>query len=110
MANTRKGGRMMNALLLNLYIKLQNLASREGGQDMVECALVTALHAFGWVVGVKSTASAMNTAFQGIGTMLGSYVSWLLSSNTPLGHHPGFLYENPEVYNFGHYGWMYSPL
>jgi len=65
----------MNTLLLKLYIKFQDLASHEEGQDMVEYALVTALLGFGWVVGIKSVASALNTAFQGVSTTLGSYVS-----------------------------------
>jgi pilus assembly protein Flp/PilA len=65
----------MNTLLLKLYIKFQDLASREEGQDMVEYALVTALLGFGWVVGIKSVATALNNAFQGVSTTLGSYVS-----------------------------------
>jgi len=66
---------IMNTLLLKLYIKFQDLASREEGQDMVEYALVTALLGFGWVVGIKSVATALNNAFQGVSTTLGSYVS-----------------------------------
>jgi pilus assembly protein Flp/PilA len=63
---------IMNTLLLKLYIKLQDLASREEGQDMVEYALVCALLGFGWVMGTKSVASALSTAFSGISTTLGS--------------------------------------
>ena len=48
----------MNTMLLKLYVKFQDLASREEGQDLVEYALVVALIAFG-----------------GISTTLGSYVS-----------------------------------
>ena len=66
---------IINTLLLKLYIKLQDLASREEGQDMVEYALVGALLGFGWVLGTKSVASALTTAFSGISTTLGSYVS-----------------------------------
>jgi pilus assembly protein Flp/PilA len=65
----------MNALLLNLLIKFQDLSSREEGQDMVEYALVVALIAFGAAAGVKSLATGLNTAFRGISTTLGSYVS-----------------------------------
>jgi pilus assembly protein Flp/PilA len=65
----------MNTLLLKLYIKFQNLANREEGQDLVEYALVVALIAFGATVGMKSLADGLNKAFQGISTTLGSYVS-----------------------------------
>ena len=65
----------MNDVLLRLYIAVQTLAVSEDGQDMVEYALVTALLAFGWVAGVKSVATALNTAFQGLSTNLGSYIS-----------------------------------
>ena len=33
----------MNTMLLKLYVKFQDLASREEGQDLVEYALVVAL-------------------------------------------------------------------
>jgi pilus assembly protein Flp/PilA len=65
----------MNTMLLKLYVKFQDLASREEGQDLVEYALVVALIAFGATAGMKSLASGLNLAFQGISTTLGSYVS-----------------------------------
>ena len=65
----------MNTLLLKVYIKLDDLASREEGQDMVEYALITALLAFGWIAGVKNVATALNSAFSSISSQLGSYVS-----------------------------------
>jgi pilus assembly protein Flp/PilA len=65
----------MNNLLLKMYVKLQDLASREEGQDLVEYALVVALIAFGATAGMKSLAGGLNTAFQGISTTLGSYVT-----------------------------------
>jgi pilus assembly protein Flp/PilA len=65
----------MNNLLLKMYVKLQDLASREEGQDLVEYALVVALIAFGATAGMKSLATGLNTAFQGISTTLGSYVT-----------------------------------
>ncbi|MGA2534669.1 MAG: Flp family type IVb pilin [Terracidiphilus sp.] len=65
----------MNKMLLKLYVKLQDLASREEGQDLVEYALVVALIAFGATAGMKSLATGLNTAFQGISTTLGSYVT-----------------------------------
>ncbi|MGA2047626.1 MAG: Flp family type IVb pilin [Terracidiphilus sp.] len=65
----------MNTLLLRIYIKFQDLASREDGQDMVEYALMVALLSFGWVAGVKAVANALNNAFSSISSNLGTYVS-----------------------------------
>lgn len=65
----------MNTMLLKLYVKFQALASREEGQDLVEYALVVAVIAFGATAGMKGLATALNTAFSGISTKLGSYVS-----------------------------------
>jgi pilus assembly protein Flp/PilA len=44
----------MNTMLLKLYVKFQDLASREEGQDLVEYALVVALIAFGATAGMKA--------------------------------------------------------
>jgi pilus assembly protein Flp/PilA len=68
-------GHTMNTMLLKFYVKFQDLASREEGQDLVEYALVVALIAFGATAGMKALASGLNLAFQGISTTLGSYVS-----------------------------------
>lgn len=65
----------MNTMLLKLYVKLQDLATREDGQDLVEYALVVALIAFGATAGMKSLATGLNSAFTGISTTLGSYIS-----------------------------------
>ncbi len=65
----------MNSLLLKVYVKLQNLANREEGQDLVEYALVVALIAFGATAGMQALATGLNAAFQGISTTLGSYIS-----------------------------------
>jgi pilus assembly protein Flp/PilA len=65
----------MNTMLLKLYVKFQDLASREEGQDLVEYALVVALIAFGATAGMRALATGLNTAFSGISTTLGSYVS-----------------------------------
>jgi pilus assembly protein Flp/PilA len=62
----------MNNMLLNLYVKFQNLTSSEEGQDLVEYALVVALIAFGAVAGMKSLSSAINSAFSNVSTQLGS--------------------------------------
>ncbi len=65
----------MNTMLLKLFVKFQDLASREEGQDLVEYALVVALIAFGATAGMKALASGLNAAFQGISSTLGSYIS-----------------------------------
>ena len=65
----------MNNTLLKLYVKFQDLASREEGQDLVEYALVVALIAFGATAGMKALAAGLNTAFGNISTTLGSYTA-----------------------------------
>jgi pilus assembly protein Flp/PilA len=64
---------MMKSVYLNLYVKLQNLMSRDEGQDLVEYALVVALIAFGATAGMQSLAGGINTAFSNINTVLGNY-------------------------------------
>ena len=63
----------MNDTLLKLYVKFQDLASREEGQDLVEYALVVALIAFGATAGMKALATGLNTAFNNISTQLSTY-------------------------------------
>ena len=63
----------MNTMLLKLYVKFQDLASREEGQDLVEYALVVALIAFGATAGMKALANGLNTAFNNISTNLSTY-------------------------------------
>ena len=58
-----------------LYMKLQILFCSEEGQDLVEYALIVALVAFGATAGMKAMATGLNSAFKGISTTLGSYVS-----------------------------------
>ena len=65
----------MNTMLLKRYVKVQDLASREEGQDLVEYALVVALIAFGATAGMNALAGGINKAFNGISTTLGSYVA-----------------------------------
>jgi hypothetical protein len=65
----------MNTMLLKLHIRLQELATREEGQDMVEYFLMTSLLCFSWIAGTKSAAAAMNSAFLNISTSLSSYIS-----------------------------------
>jgi pilus assembly protein Flp/PilA len=65
----------MNDMLLKLYVKFQDLASREEGQDLVEYALVVALIAFGATAGMGKLAGAINTAFTNVSTHLGSAIT-----------------------------------
>jgi pilus assembly protein Flp/PilA len=65
----------MNTMLLKLYVKFQDLASREEGQDLVEYALVVALIAFGATAGMKALAGGLNTAFNNISTNLQTYTA-----------------------------------
>jgi pilus assembly protein Flp/PilA len=65
----------MNTMLLKLYVKFQDLASREEGQDLVEYALVVALIAFGATAGMSQLATGLNKAFQNISSTLGTYTS-----------------------------------
>ena len=73
--HNQQGDETMNSMLLKLYIKIQDLASREEGQDLVEYALVVALIAFGATAGMKALATGLDTAFSNISSKLGSYVS-----------------------------------
>jgi pilus assembly protein Flp/PilA len=65
----------MNTMFLKLYIKLQDLAKHEEGQDLVEYALLVALIAFGATSGMKALSTGLNHAFGNISSTLGSYVS-----------------------------------
>ena len=49
----------MNDMLLKLYVKFQDLKSREEGQDLVEYALVVALIAFGATAGMGALAGGI---------------------------------------------------
>jgi pilus assembly protein Flp/PilA len=66
------GEKKMNTMLLKLFVKFQDLMSREEGQDLVEYALVVALVAFGATIGMKTLASGLNTAFTTISSTLSS--------------------------------------
>jgi pilus assembly protein Flp/PilA len=65
----------MNTMLLKLYVKFQDLMSREEGQDLVEYALVVALIAFGATAGMKALATGINSAFTSISTQLGTAIT-----------------------------------
>lgn len=61
----------MRDKLLKLYIKAQIL-HEDGGQDLIEYALVAALIAFAAVAGMNGVAGKINEAFSTIGSKLTS--------------------------------------
>jgi pilus assembly protein Flp/PilA len=72
---------MRNATL-RLYVRiqtlrgsLQNMAAAQGGQDLIEYALVVALIAFAAAAGMSTVATNINAAFTNIGTKLTTYTS-----------------------------------
>ena len=72
----------MTNVTLKLYVKLQTLrdslrrmVADEGGQDLIEYALVVALIAFAAAAGMTTVATKINAAFTNIGTKLTTYTS-----------------------------------
>ena len=63
---------MKNAFLM-LSVRIQNLLSREEGQDLIEYALVVALIALAATAGMGTLATDINKAFTNIGNTLTSY-------------------------------------
>jgi len=59
----------MNTVILRGYVKLQNLLSREEGQDLVEYALVVAIIALGATATMKALATSISSAFGSISTI-----------------------------------------
>jgi pilus assembly protein Flp/PilA len=60
----------MNNLFLRLLVKLQTLAMREEGQDLVEYALVVGLISVAAVATLKGAATAINAVVTNITTTL----------------------------------------
>ena len=60
----------MHDKMLQFYIKLQDLMTREGGQDLVEYALVASLLSLAATAAMGSLASSINGAFAAIGAKL----------------------------------------
>jgi len=60
----------MNTLFLKMYLKAQDLLTREEGQDLVEYALLITLVALAAVAGINKVATAINTVFTNISTTL----------------------------------------
>ena len=64
---------MTNRLWM-LSVKIQNLLSREEGQDLVEYALIVALISLAAITGMKNLAGDINNAFNTVGNTLSSTV------------------------------------
>ncbi len=60
----------MNNLFLAMYVKFQNLMSREEGQDLVEYALLVCLIALAAITGVNKVATAVTSVFSNISSSL----------------------------------------
>ena len=60
----------MHNILLKVYVKLQNLASDEQGQDLVEYALLVTLIALGAISGIGHVATAVTKIFSNVSTSL----------------------------------------
>lgn len=63
----------MGLVTWKLYFALRALIEREEGQDLVEYALIVALIALAATAGMDTLASAINSAFGHLGSLLGSY-------------------------------------
>jgi Flp pilus assembly pilin Flp len=71
-----RGGRAkVHTMLLKLFVKLQELLSREEGQDLVEYALIVALLTFGVAAATKFLAAGLASTFGNISSSVGSYVT-----------------------------------
>jgi len=57
---------MLKAILL-LFVELQDLMSREEGQDVVEYSLLVGIIALTCITGVSHMADAVNTLFAQVG-------------------------------------------
>lgn len=63
---------------LKLYIRMQSLISSlldDRGQDLVEYAIVAALISLAAIVGMKSVATALGTAYTHLATKVGTYIT-----------------------------------
>jgi pilus assembly protein Flp/PilA len=64
----------MNTMLLKVYVKFQDLMSREEGQDLVEYALLVALVSLAAIALIKGVAHSVVTIFTTISTTLAGAV------------------------------------
>lgn len=67
---TNQKGTKMNTLPMAIRVKLQNLLKQEEGQDLIEYALIAALIAVAAIAGMQSVASAVNSLFSQVSSLL----------------------------------------
>ncbi len=60
----------MQGTILKLYVKFQNLANNEDGQDLVEYALLLTMISLALIPGINGLANAVNNAFTNISSSL----------------------------------------
>ena len=60
----------MHNMLLELYMKFQNLANEEQGQDLVEYALLCALIALALIASISTVATAVTNVFTNVSSSL----------------------------------------
>jgi pilus assembly protein Flp/PilA len=65
----------VNNILLKLYVRLQDLLSREEGQDMVEYALIVGLISLGCTATSKFLAQGLSSAYSNLSSGLATYTS-----------------------------------
>jgi pilus assembly protein Flp/PilA len=65
-------GHEMKDMILKLIVKIQNWASQDEGQNLVEYALVVALVAFGATTALHNLGTGLNHAFTNISSTLAS--------------------------------------
>ncbi len=60
----------MNGSRLRMYVRFQELASREDGQDLVEYALLLTMISLALISGINGISTAVITVFSNISTSL----------------------------------------
>jgi len=65
----------VNNMLLMIHLRLQDLLSREEGQDMVEYALIVCLISLGCTATSHFLAQGLSTAYSNISSTLSTYTS-----------------------------------
>ena len=60
----------MRCTFLKLYVKLQNLANDQQGQDLVEYALLLTMISLALISGINGIATAITTVFTNVSSSL----------------------------------------
>jgi pilus assembly protein Flp/PilA len=64
----------MSTILLGLYVKFENLISREDGQDLVEYAMVLTMIALLSIASMRAVASSISSEFSMIESVFSSAI------------------------------------